>query len=52
MAARSQGFLGPPDEVVSYDASLMVDGDSLAHPDGYIFTWYGPNSEEIQPRLT
>jgi hypothetical protein len=47
MAARSQGFMGPPDEVIPYDATAMVSEASLASPQGYIFTWYGPDSAEL-----
>lgn len=48
-AARSQGFIGPPDEVISYDGALTDHGDALTHPQGYIFTWYAPDSEETRP---
>jgi hypothetical protein len=48
MAARSQGFMGPPDEVIPYDAAAMISEASLASPQGYIFTWYGPDSAEMR----
>jgi hypothetical protein len=49
MAARSQGFSGPPDEVSSYDGTPTAMGGPLTNPQGYVFTWYAPGSEEVIP---
>jgi hypothetical protein len=48
MAARIQGYMGPPDEVTAHDAAPAATEASAANPVGYVFTWYAPDSEEVR----
>jgi hypothetical protein len=48
MAARSQGYMGPPDEVTAFDTASAATEASAANPVGYIFTWYATDSEEVR----
>jgi hypothetical protein len=48
IAARQQGFIGPPDEVASYEGAPGASS-VLGNPQGYVFTWYEPNSQGDAP---